>query len=212
MYTPRVRLTLALVTCGPQLEAALAGPSLRAASVIRLAGVARRSSLVLAALDLLLEDAGEEPAAVERVLVTRGPGSFTGIRAGLATVHGLQAANAVEVVAYGSLVTQAARCPGPSTVWAAQPGRRGELYVQRFVVDVEGRPRPETDIRIVAVDEAAASGPWIASEALDLGGATRADATCTAAEALLRLDTLGAAAEPLEPFYVEEPPIHTGSG
>ena len=189
MYTPPVSLTLALVTCGPQLEVALTGPSLQAVSTVRLAGTSLRSSLVLAAVDLLLEDAGAEPAALDRVIVSRGPGSFTGIRAGLATAQGLHAASGVEVVAYGSLAAQAARCAGRSTVWAAQPGRRGEVYAQEYELDGSGRPAARGTIRIVPVAQAAGLGAWVAAEALDLGAAERALAGRTAAEGLLRLAT-----------------------
>ena len=84
---------LAFVMCGPQLEVAFRAPGQRVASLVRLAGVSPRSTLVLAAADLLVEDAGLEPSAVDRVLVTRGPGSFTGIRAGIATAQGLAAAS-----------------------------------------------------------------------------------------------------------------------
>ena len=42
-------VTLSIVTCGPQLEIALSGPPLIVTSVVRLGGVTRRSSLVLAA-------------------------------------------------------------------------------------------------------------------------------------------------------------------
>ena len=73
---------LALVTCGPQLEVALEAASSRVVSLVRLGGVAPRSTLVLAAVDLLVEDAGLARDSVEEVVVSRGPGSFTGIRAG----------------------------------------------------------------------------------------------------------------------------------
>ena len=80
---------LALVTCGPQLEVALEAASSRVVSMIRLGGVAPRSTLVLAAVDLLVEDAGLTGDSVDEVVVSRGPGSFTGIRAGLATAAGI---------------------------------------------------------------------------------------------------------------------------
>jgi len=107
---------LALVTCGPQLEVALAGASTRVVSLVRLGGVAPRSTLVLAAVDLLAEDAGLTADAVDEIIVSRGPGSFTGIRAGLATAMGLEAAVGAEVLAYESLLMMATRCGGSGRI------------------------------------------------------------------------------------------------
>ena len=95
------RPRLAVVTCGPQLEIALDGPNVATSSVVRLGGVAPRSTLVLAAVDLLVEDAGIEPSDLGMIVVSRGPGSFTGIRAGLATALGLAAATGAKCVASG---------------------------------------------------------------------------------------------------------------
>ena len=203
---------LALVTCGPQLEAALSGPQLRAVSLVRLAGVAPRSTLVLAAADLLVEDAGIEPAEVRTIVVSRGPGSFTGIRAGLASAAGLVAAAGAKWLAYDSLLMQAARCDGEDTIWSAQPGRRGEVYARPFALQPGETPRALADTEILQVAAARDRGPWIAAEALDLGGAERAAATRSAAEALLLLISTGVPSDPLEPLYIEGPPIHRRDG
>ncbi|MFV2074033.1 MAG: tRNA (adenosine(37)-N6)-threonylcarbamoyltransferase complex dimerization subunit type 1 TsaB [Thermoanaerobaculales bacterium] len=203
---------LALVTCGPHLETALVGPSLRTVSVVRLGGVAPRSTLLLAAVDLLVEDAGISPGDIGKLVVSRGPGSFTGIRAGLATVAGLAAATGAECVAYDSLLMQAARCPEEGTVWSAQPGRRGEVYARAFVLESRCPPRGVGEIEVVSVADAHERGPWVASEALDLGRSERALTVRGAAESLLLLTSLGVESEPLEPLYVEGPPIHQRGG
>jgi tRNA threonylcarbamoyladenosine biosynthesis protein TsaB len=199
---------LAFVVCGPQLEVAFQAPGQRVASLVRLAGVSPRSTLVLAAADLLVEDAGLEPSAIDRVLVTRGPGSFTGIRAGIATAQGLAAASGAEIAAYDSLLVQAARCDGASELWAAQPGRRGEVYGRAFGVRPDAVPEAKGAIEVLAVESLTGERRWIAPEALDLGDARRAVPAMSAAEALLRLDGLGAPPQPTEPLYVEGPPIH----
>ncbi len=120
-------------------------PSQEVASLVRLAGVSPRSTLVLAAADLLMEDAGLEPSAIEQVVISRGPGSFTGIRAGIATAQGLAAATGAEILAFDSLLVQAARCGPDDRVWAAQPGRRGEVYAQ--AVSRSGRRTSQTPCR-----------------------------------------------------------------
>ncbi len=200
-------LTLAVVTCGPQLEVALGGLPSGIPSLVRLVGGSLRSTLVLAAADLLLEDAGVGPLELETVAVCRGPGSFTGIRAGIATAQGLAAATGVRLVAFDSLLVQAARVDG-GVVWSAQPGRRGEVYARSFDAGAGRPPRAVGEVRIVRVADAPTLGPWIAAEPLDLGGAVRARPARSAAEALLCLVAAGLPGDPLEPIYVEGPPIH----
>ncbi len=203
-------LTLSIVTCGPQMEVALSGPSLKATSVIRLGGVRRRSSLLLAAVDLLIEDADVAREELSTVIISRGPGSFTGIRSGLATAGGLAAALGCRIVAYDSLMAQAARIDDPGEVWAAQPGRRGEVYARAFVLDEDHVLKPATELEILPLADLAGRGPWIAAEALELGDVRRAAPARSTAEALIRLADAGMISQDIEPLYVEGPPIHGG--
>jgi tRNA threonylcarbamoyladenosine biosynthesis protein TsaB len=55
------------------------------------------------AVDALLKESGFDIAAIDRVALVSGPGSFTGLRIGLAFVKGLFAARAVEVVTMPSV-------------------------------------------------------------------------------------------------------------
>jgi len=190
------------------MEIALGAPFLAADSVVRLGGVSPRSTLVLAAVDLLIEDAGIEPSDIGRIVVSRGPGSFTGIRAGLATAMGVAAATGATCVAYDSLLMLAARCEIGGVVWAAQPGRRCEVYARRFDLSGEGVPVGDGAIEILPVDALGDRGPWIASESLELGEVRRAVPVRGAAEALLWLCRLGVQSDSVEPLYVEGPPIH----
>lgn len=199
---------LSLVTCGPQLEVALWAPTMAATSIVRLGGAAPRSTLVLAAVDLLVEDAGLQPDGIATVVVSRGPGSFTGIRAGLATACGTAAATGARVVSYDSLVMLAARCDVSDGLWTAQPGRRGEVYARRYSVDQGQPPKPISEIQIRTLQDLNRDGPWIAAEALDLGPVQRAPARRSSSEALIHLLWMGADGEPLEPLYVEGPPVH----
>lgn len=211
-YTSGVGVILALVTCSQQLEAALACEGRDGVSLVRLAGSSPRSKLVLAAVDLLVEDAGIDRSEVTDVAVTRGPGSFTGIRAGLATAAGLAAGGGAVVRVYDSLTVQAARCDGSGTVWAAQPGRRGELYARRYTLSEGSPPAADGEIAIVAVAETARTGPWVTAECVTIGAGTRARTDLSAAEALIRLVRLGVPPQEPEPLYVEGPPVHGRPG
>ena len=206
------RPSIAVVTCGPQMEIALSTPLLAVDSLIRLGGVSPRSTLVLAAVDLLVEDAGIEPSDIGRIVVSRGPGSFTGIRAGLATAMGLAAATGAACTAYDSLLMLAARCASGGSVWAAQPGRRSEVYARRFDLTGAGPPVGCNDIEILPVSALGDRGPWVAAEPLDLGDIQMALPVRSSAEALLRLCRFGVQSDRVEPLYVEGPPIHSPTG
>ncbi|MCP4895580.1 MAG: tRNA (adenosine(37)-N6)-threonylcarbamoyltransferase complex dimerization subunit type 1 TsaB [bacterium] len=203
---------LAIVACGGCLEVACRTEASVCTSVVRLAGGgARRSSLVVAAIDLVVKDAGIDRSDLGTILVTRGPGSFTGIRAGLATAMGLEVATKADLLAFSSLQVQAARVDTTGSVWAAQPGRRGEVYGQEFEISNGDVPNPVTPIRVFSVAETSSGGPWVAPQSLQLAeSAKRAAVSLSTAEALIELAFLGAVSDVLEPLYVEGPPIHSG--
>jgi tRNA threonylcarbamoyladenosine biosynthesis protein TsaB len=72
---------------------------------------------------------------IERIGVTVGPGSFTGLRVGLAFGKGLGAALGVPVAGVGVLEALAAEAEG--LVFAAVDARRDQVYLQGFD---DGRP------------------------------------------------------------------------
>ncbi len=70
--------------------------------------------------------------ALDRIGVTIGPGSFTGLRVGLAFAKGLSIALDVPCVGIGSLEALAASVPAQGVVAAAIDARRGQIYLQLF--------------------------------------------------------------------------------
>ncbi len=85
---------------------------------------------VLSAVDDVLRRADALISDVDLFAVTRGPGSFTGLRSGLATIKGFAATLARPVVGIPTLhaVARATRCEG--RVLAVIPAGRGEVYAQ----------------------------------------------------------------------------------
>lgn len=94
--------------------------------------------------------AGRRP---DGVLVDCGPGSFTGVRVGLAAAQGLAIGWGVEARGYSSMAVIAAACPEPE-VAVALHGGHGELFVQSFRHDPL---RPADALRSLAPDAAAAA-------------------------------------------------------
>ena len=67
----------------------------------------------------------------DRILVGVGPGSFTGIRVGIAAAHGMAIGWGAEISGMSSLALLAAALSG-QPVAAAMTGGHGELFVQQF--------------------------------------------------------------------------------
>ncbi|MFB2565792.1 tRNA (adenosine(37)-N6)-threonylcarbamoyltransferase complex dimerization subunit type 1 TsaB [Rhizobium sp. IMFF44] len=106
-------------------------------------------------VDEALAKAGVALSAIERVVVTVGPGSFTGIRIGVAAARGFALSLDVPAVGVTTLEVMAATAraqnPGKS-VLAAIDAKREEIYLQGF--DADGNPLDEA--RAVTIDEARA--------------------------------------------------------
>lgn len=83
----------------------------------------------------VMAEAGVGFAALARIGVTVGPGSFTGLRVGLAFAKGLGAALDRPVAGVGVLEALAAEAEG--LVFAAVDARRDQVYLQAFE---DGRP------------------------------------------------------------------------
>jgi len=76
--------------------------------------------------------AGLPFSALDRVGVTVGPGSFTGLRVGLAFAKGLGLAVSRPCVGVGSLEALAASAPGAGLTAAVIDAKRGQVYLQAF--------------------------------------------------------------------------------
>lgn len=91
-----------------------------------------RAVTLLEDVDALLRQAGAHTTDVEALAVGIGPGSFTGVRVGLATARGLALALGVPVAGVSTLDALAAGAPGAVPVVDA---RRREVFV------LQGEPR-----------------------------------------------------------------------
>jgi tRNA threonylcarbamoyladenosine biosynthesis protein TsaB len=107
---------------------------------VALEGKGSRNEKLLPAADWLLTESGVDRHEVDLFAVTRGPGSFTGVRIGLATFQGLALALGKPVCA---MSTHEAIALAEEPVHRKQrtliydDAGRGELYVSMFEGDVE---------------------------------------------------------------------------
>ena len=86
---------------------------------------------------------------LDRVVVDRGPGLYTGLRVGVATAIGLSLGASAELVSVTSLelLAHGAHRSGVRGLFvSAVDGRRGELFVQTFSLDDEVTARSEPEV------------------------------------------------------------------
>jgi tRNA threonylcarbamoyladenosine biosynthesis protein TsaB len=87
---------------------------------------ASRAVTLLEDVDALLRQAGARTGDLQGLAVGTGPGSFTGLRVGLATARGLALSLGLPVAGVSTLDALAAGAPGALPVVDA---RRGEVFV-----------------------------------------------------------------------------------
>jgi tRNA threonylcarbamoyl adenosine modification protein YeaZ len=95
--------------------------------------------------------AGRRPSAI---LVDCGPGSFTGVRVGLAAAHGLAIGWGIKLTGYSSTAAVAAAAWAGGEIAVALEGGHGQLFVQTFGEEVM---RPLDTLRSLPPAEAAAA-------------------------------------------------------
>ncbi len=102
----------------------------------------RHAETLLPAIDRCLEQAGGSLADVDGYAVSIGPGSFTGLRVGLATAKGLAFATGAWIVGVPTLAAYASACgtdcgAAGAPVWVCLDARKGEVYSALFVVHAD---------------------------------------------------------------------------
>lgn len=164
-------ITLAIDTAAPRLQLAL----LRADGAADLStdDIAKgHAEILFDRLATLLARNGLTHADVERIAVTTGPGSFTGLRIGLSAARGLGLARNLPVLGIPSLLALSlGAAAGPVTVLL--DARRGEAYFQAFSAPGVAESEPQ----LIPIEEARSrvlSGvPLIESPFVDLGAMVR---------------------------------------
>lgn len=144
---------------------------------------------------------------LDRIGVTVGPGSFTGLRVGLAFAQGLGAALDQPVVGVSTLAALAWSADGGRGATAAViDARRGQVYLQTFI-DGEAASGPEA-LEIAAAAERLAGRGW----RLTGSGAVLIDPTSPSVETAPSPDALATltgrldpAAHPPRPLYLRAP-------
>jgi tRNA threonylcarbamoyladenosine biosynthesis protein TsaB len=125
-----------------------------------------RAVTVLQDADALLRQAGVKLSLVDGLAVGTGPGSFTGLRIGLAAARGLALALDVPVAGVSTLDALAAGAPGALPVIDA---RRREVFT---LVAAEPAVLPPDELRVAPGTVCVGDGAVRYRELLEAAGAT----------------------------------------
>lgn len=185
---PESTIVLAVDTCGPSGSVALGRLSGHVVEILGQTELEGRSysSTLVAAIAELLAQSGIKMGLLDVIVAVNGPGSFTGVRVGLAAVKGLAEAARIPVVAVSRLEVLAANSGVQS---AALDAHRHEVFLRLGQTGEQGRellagaddlasisPSPP---RVALCDEAAAlllGSVWPASKLIRTAAPTAADA------------------------------------
>ena len=138
---------LALTTATPRFGAALVDGAVLVASVEHDEEM-KHAERLFPAVERVLAEAGWSRGQLDAIACDIGPGSFTGVRVGLASAKGMALGLDVPLCPVGSLEAMAAAAfaLGPAAVRrvaCALDARRGELFLAAYGPDLQAELAPE---------------------------------------------------------------------
>jgi tRNA threonylcarbamoyladenosine biosynthesis protein TsaB len=114
-------------------------------SLVREASARGQSSALLEEIDEALRSANISLQEIELYAITTGPGSFTGLRTGIATIKAFASVHARTVAPVPTLHVVALSAGASEQTLALMPAGRGEVFAQMLSVEDDGRVSQLTD-------------------------------------------------------------------
>ena len=112
------------------------------------------SVTLLPTINSLLENSGTDIGEIDLFVCSAGPGSFTGVRIGAATVKGLAFTENKPCVGVSSLEALAMNINAENgIICPVMDARRGQLYNALFSAEADGKMKRLTEDRIITKDE-----------------------------------------------------------
>lgn len=157
---------------------------------------AAQSATLMPMIEETLEKSHTAYGELTYVAATIGPGSFTGIRVGLAAARGICFAAGIKGLGFTTLEVMAFAARANPVLTALNAGK-GEVYYQCFGADIHNEPCLDT------LENAIAS---VGKNAAIVGNVMDTAITFPRADALAELAASQmASAKPLMPFYIRPP-------
>lgn len=110
------------------------------------------SETLLPMIDTALKAAGLTVDDLDVLGVTNGPGSFTGLRIGLAVVKGLALPRQIPCAGVSTMAALAYGLAGEGAVIGAQDARRGQVYWGAFDLAAHDRLTPDTAAPVTTLE------------------------------------------------------------
>lgn len=178
MTMPNPRPLLAFDTATPTARVALLSPE-GECLVLRERTAARHSANLLGLCDEVLGECKLNVTGIAAIVCGAGPGSFTGLRVGLAVAKGLALPTGLPLVLVSSLdalaCDLAAQAPQAPLLLPCLDAGKGQVYARLYAADTMPRPLGDSDWAVSPEDlirlarEAAPAGS--SGPALRIGGA-----------------------------------------
>jgi tRNA threonylcarbamoyladenosine biosynthesis protein TsaB len=155
----RQSLILAMDTATPCSSVALTSGTRREGRVVAslsLTGNVTHSRRLFTAIDFIMKEAEVDWAAIAGIAVSLGPGSFTGLRIGLATAKGLAAAAGKLLFGVSTLDSLAAKCSTEKLICSVLDARKKEVYAAFYRCNGDGCTCRIGDMTVLAPEKLAA--------------------------------------------------------
>lgn len=128
-------LILSLDTATPCSSVALTAGTRKNGEVfatLSLTGKVTHSRRLLSAIDWIMQESGAGWSELSGIAVSLGPGSFTGLRIGMATAKGLAAAAGKILLGVSTLDSLAAKCVTNRLICSLLDARKKEVYAAYY--------------------------------------------------------------------------------
>ncbi len=123
---------------------------------LSLTGNVTHSRRIFTAVDYLLKESAVDWPSIAGIGVSLGPGSFTGLRIGMATAKGLAAAAGKVLLGVSTLDALAAKIVTPRLICTVLDARKKQVYSAFFRCDGNGFSERVSDVTVMAPEDLAA--------------------------------------------------------
>jgi tRNA threonylcarbamoyladenosine biosynthesis protein TsaB len=114
----------------------------------------RHARDLAAAVGQMLDAVGVKPRELEGVVVSRGPGSYTGLRVGIMSAKALAYAVGCRLVAVDTFAAIAVQAPAAAgRLWVIADALQGQVYRQQFLRGAGTSWAAADDLRIASFEE-----------------------------------------------------------
>ncbi len=128
----------------------------RVIAAFSLTGKVTHSRRLLSVIDLLMAETARTWQDIDGIGISTGPGSFTGLRIGMATAKGLAAAAGKVLIGISTLDALASKCVTGKLICAVLDARKKEVYAAFYRSGADGLVERAGDSAVLMPQELAA--------------------------------------------------------